>query len=127
MKLFDVSYCDYPGEIYSARSASAARYECFMNIRDAIGDTSFIDFAKQTTVRALKRPIPSPYTYIKDYYGLTFNLGDRIETDGGRQGVVVWPQSDTHYVWFIPDGHNHSRPAHPGSVKVIGRMMEGEK
>lgn len=52
------------------------------------------------------------YDYIRQYYGVTIEIGQRIMVNG-ITGTVSRPLDHQHYVHFIRDGAKHSEVAHP--------------
>lgn len=65
--------------------------------------------------------MPTPYSYIQHHYGLTFNVGDRVEfTEGKREpGTVARPKrSSEHYVNVKFDAGHHGL-CHPRSLEIV--------
>ena len=65
--------------------------------------------------------VPTPYSYIARHYGLTFNVGDRVEFIDGKSilGVVEKPKpSSEHYV-NVAFNDGTSGLCHPRSLKII--------
>lgn len=64
--------------------------------------------------------MPTPYRYIENYYGLVFNVGDRVEfTEGKRRhGVVLRPKlSAEHYV-NVKFDNGDTGLCHPKSLEI---------
>lgn len=63
----------------------------------------------------------TPYRYIQSYYGLTFNVGDRIEfTEGKRKpGVVLKPSLSGEHRVHVKFDDGHTGMCHPNSLEIM--------
>ena len=54
------------------------------------------------------------YEYVKSYYGVTPEPGQRVTTeDGTKAGVIARKRTYDHYVYVTFDGSKFSVPCHP--------------
>lgn len=66
----------------------------------------------------------TPYTYIRDRYGLLVVVGERVKhTETGRIGMVCEPTTEAgggHHVRVLFDGDTHALPCHPQALDYSG-------
>jgi hypothetical protein len=59
-------------------------------------------------------PQPDCYDYVRRYYGVPANVGQRVKVNGKGEGVLVGKQGSQQYVWIRFDGETRvNGPFHP--------------
>ncbi len=61
------------------------------------------------------------YEYVKQYYGVKVEPGDRVRM-GEKEGTVARKRAYDHYVHVKFDGTKFDVPVHPMDLLYLGRL-----
>lgn len=61
------------------------------------------------------------YDYIRNYYGIGFNVGERVKHRVLQKNgnVTREDKGNSHYVMVKMDGRKHSVPCHPEELEKV--------